>query len=110
MRLRNNPEKSTSPRTMKKKIIPFVPIGMLRITCNQNTKTESTSATESVASVTNATANTISREIPAGIAPNTVMTEEYVKSVLKLIYLWGWPMVNVHNRVETAGHHHRFKI
>src|SRR5262245_57528338 len=26
------------------------------------------------------------------------MTEEYVRSVARLAYLWGWPMVNLHNR------------
>ncbi len=31
--------------------------------------------------------------------PGTVMTKEYVYQVGKQMYFWGWPMVNMHNRV-----------
>ena len=34
-----------------------------------------------------------------GPVPNTINTEAYVTALAKFIYLWGWPMVNVHNRV-----------
>lgn len=34
-----------------------------------------------------------------GPVPNTIYTEGYVTMLAKFIYLWGWPMVNVHNRV-----------
>jgi hypothetical protein len=71
--------------------------------CNQNTKTETDSTAESAQADSNTTAKNTSTEMPAGIKPNTVMTEEYVKSMTKLIYLWGWPMVNVHNRVMMFG-------
>jgi hypothetical protein len=30
----------------------------------------------------------------------TRMTEEYVRSVGRLAYLWGWPLVNLHNRLS----------
>jgi len=29
------------------------------------------------------------------------MTEDYVRSVGRLAYLWGWPLVNMHNRLST---------
>jgi hypothetical protein len=29
------------------------------------------------------------------------MTEDYVRSVAKMAYLWGWPLVNMHNRLST---------
>jgi hypothetical protein len=28
------------------------------------------------------------------------MTEDYVRSVGRLAYLWGWPLVNMHNRLS----------
>ena len=34
-----------------------------------------------------------------GPVPNTIYTEPYVATLAKFIYLWGWPMVKVHNRV-----------
>jgi hypothetical protein len=34
-----------------------------------------------------------------GPVPGTRMTAEYIKHLASIIYLWGWPMVNVHNRV-----------
>jgi len=34
-----------------------------------------------------------------GPMPNTIFTEAYVTTLAKFIYLWGWPMVNVHNRL-----------
>ncbi len=36
-----------------------------------------------------------------GPVPNTIYTEAYVTTLAKFIYIWGWPMVNVHNRVKT---------
>lgn len=63
--------------------------------CNQSSKTETTATNESVPQVSEIK----EPAMPAGPVPNTVMTEEYVKSMTKLVYLWAWPMVNVHNRV-----------
>ena len=28
------------------------------------------------------------------------MTEDYVRSTGRLAYLWGWPLVNMHNRLS----------
>jgi hypothetical protein len=35
--------------------------------------------------------------VPAPV-PGTRLTEEYVRQVGGLAYLWGWPMVNMHHR------------
>ncbi|MFZ0598018.1 MAG: DUF1214 domain-containing protein [Flavobacterium sp.] len=39
--------------------------------------------------------------IPAGPVAKTILTDEYVKHIGTLAYLWGWPMVNIHNRKVT---------
>ena len=36
-----------------------------------------------------------------GPVPGTRLTEEYVRQVGALAYLWGWPMVNIRNRKTT---------
>ena len=36
-------------------------------------------------------------EVP-GPAAGTAMTKEYVQMVGRMAYVWGWPMVNSHNR------------
>jgi hypothetical protein len=33
-----------------------------------------------------------------GPLPGTRMTDDYVRSVGRVAYLWGWPLVNMHNR------------
>jgi len=38
-----------------------------------------------------------------GPVPNTIYTEAYVATLAKFIYVWAWPMVNVHNRVAMFG-------
>jgi len=30
------------------------------------------------------------------------MTEDYIRSVGRLAYLWGWPLVNMRNRPDQA--------
>ena len=37
--------------------------------------------------------------IPGPVA-GARMTEDYVRSVGRLAYLWGWPLVNMHNRLS----------
>jgi hypothetical protein len=37
-----------------------------------------------------------------GTPPHTVMTKEYVETVSRLAYLWGWPLVNNYNRAERV--------
>jgi len=36
-------------------------------------------------------------EVP-GPAPGTTMTKAYVQAVARVAYVWGWPLVNSHNR------------
>jgi len=38
--------------------------------------------------------------LPGGPVPGTRMTAAYIEHLSSMIYLWGWPMVNVHNRVS----------
>ena len=33
-----------------------------------------------------------------GPAPGTAMTEAYVQMVARMAYVWGWPLLNSHNR------------
>jgi len=76
----------------KKMLVALLPV--LLIACNQSNQPTATS---------NATVNSTNVDsgnaAVAGPVPNTVMTDEYVKSMTKLTYLWAWPLVNVHNRV-----------
>ena len=37
----------------------------------------------------------------AGTPPRTVMTSAYVETVGRLAYIWGWPLVNGHNRAAA---------
>ena len=39
-------------------------------------------------------------EVP-GTPAGTVMTKEYVETIGRLAYLWGWPLVNNYNRSEA---------
>ena len=40
---------------------------------------------------------TSASDVP-GPAPGTAMTDAYVQSVARVAYIWGWPLVNSHNR------------
>lgn len=40
----------------------------------------------------------ISKTIPSGPVSGTRLPESYVRDVARLAYLWGWPLVNMHNR------------
>jgi hypothetical protein len=39
----------------------------------------------------------------AGTPANTRFSKEYVQMVARFAYLWGWPMVNIHNRRVIMG-------
>jgi hypothetical protein len=41
----------------------------------------------------------VSMEIPSGPVSGTRLPEAYVRDVARLAYLWGWPLVNMHNRL-----------
>ncbi|HXX12129.1 MAG TPA: DUF1254 domain-containing protein [Burkholderiales bacterium] len=38
---------------------------------------------------------------PLAVPSSGRITEEYVRSIGRIAYLWGWPMVNLHNRSAT---------
>jgi hypothetical protein len=40
----------------------------------------------------------LSKEIPPRPVAGTLLTEDYVKNLATLAYVWGWPLVNMHNR------------
>jgi len=42
-------------------------------------------------------------EMVPGPIPGTRLSDGYVSQVGRSIYLWGWPMVNVHNRRIVMG-------
>jgi len=69
--------------------------------CNQSSTNTGGSIKDTAASTIDTTAAAKERAMPSGPVANTIMTDEYVKNLAAYIYLWGWPMVNVHNRVET---------
>ena len=78
--------------TMEKKLIAVALIGLLA-SCTQDTKT-GTTAPDSAAASIEVKANPVT-----GPMPGTVMTKEYVYWMGKQMYFWGWPLVNLHNRV-----------
>jgi len=82
---------------MKKLWIAYAPL-LLLIACGQNkqSSTNTTTATDSTTSTTEVIKDTIAA-LP-GPVPNTVMSDEYVKHIAAIAYLWGWPMTNLHNR------------
>ncbi len=62
---------------------------------NQSKTTEQTTV-KSANEVSNVPEKT---EQVTGPVAGTIMTKEYVYQVGKQMYFWGWPMVNMHNRV-----------
>ncbi|OXA80176.1 Uncharacterized conserved protein [Flavobacterium aquidurense] len=67
---------------------------LLSVGCKKETTIRETSGNDVAAEDSSA----VKTGIPAGPAANTIMTEEYVKHIGALAFLWGWPMVNIHNR------------
>lgn len=45
---------------------------------------------------------TTAAEVP-GPPPGTAMTKQYVQMIGRMAYLWGWPLVNSHNRRVAFG-------
>jgi hypothetical protein len=73
--------------------------------CGQNNAKVSSSEKDTL-STTGAVADSIASESKAvgGPVANTVMTKEYVYYMGKQMYFWGWPLVNLHNRVLVMQH------
>jgi hypothetical protein len=78
---------------MKKIFISLFAI-LLFISCKKETINNDTSA----GNVAAEDSTVVRKGIPAGPIANTILTDEYVKHIGTLAYLWGWPMVNIHNR------------
>lgn len=78
---------------MKKIFIPLLAV-LLLISCKKETATGKEGGNGIVANDTAA----VKIGIPAGPVANTILTDEYVKNIGTLAYLWGWPMTNIHNR------------
>ena len=85
---------------MNSKIL-FVCLLFVNTGCNNPSQNKLPSSDSvSVISVPDSSAQTIT----ASPVQNTIMTPEYVKAIGKYAYLWGWPMMNLHNRKVTFAH------
>jgi hypothetical protein len=82
---------------MKKSYIILFAVSVLFISCKKEAAIRETTDGNVVVQ----DSSTIKKGIPAGPMANTIMTDEYVKHIGTLAYLWGWPMVNIHNRKVT---------
>ncbi len=82
---------------MKKIVIVFLPV-LLLAACAQQTNTENSNTDTLVTGNNTSTLDTASSSVK-GPMPNTVMTPAYVYQMGKQMYFWGWPLVNLHNRV-----------
>jgi hypothetical protein len=82
---------------MKKTYLLLLTVSLLFINCKKETTIKETEGDN----VTVADSSAVKKNIPAGPVANTILTDEYVKHVGAIAYLWGWPMVNIHNRKVT---------
>ncbi|PIF34472.1 hypothetical protein CLU81_5119 [Flavobacterium sp. 9] len=82
---------------MKKSYILLFATCLLFINCKEEKKIREADNDNLAIKDTSA----IKKNLPAGPMANTIMTDEYVKHIGTLAYLWGWPMVNIHNRKVT---------
>ncbi|MBW1654683.1 DUF1254 domain-containing protein [Flavobacterium quisquiliarum] len=81
---------------MKNKIFILITAITLLISCKKqevavNPNLEDSTAVDSVRA----------QKLPPAPVPNTIMTEAIVKNLTTYIYGWAWPMINIHNRVES---------
>jgi len=86
-----------------KKTVFFIPLLALAVACGKKQSIGNSADTTNAAADTSQTASIVkdsSQALPHGPVPNTVMTEAYVKNLATSIYAWGWPMTNIHNRLE----------
>ena len=78
---------------MKKPLILLLSLSLFAA-CGQKQQTGTSTDTSSVAAADTAKSVT---SLPGPVA-NTILTDEYVKHLASFVYLWGWPMVNIHTR------------
>lgn len=74
-----------------KKAAALLLLVVLIISCKSDKKENTVSSNEAVK-------DTVKSVVP-GPVPDVVMTKEYVYQIGKQMYFWGWPLVNMHNRV-----------
>ena len=65
------------------------------------TKTIFTAVPPGALAFTSVQAQQVSIPPPTGPVAGTVMIPEYASLIAKTAYVWGWPLVNMHNRRET---------
>jgi len=87
---------------MKNKFAPLLLIAMAAITfsCNQGQQKNETASDKSSTTTEQAGQVPLPRTAAdvAGPFAGTAMTKEYAQMIGKMAYIWGWPMVNAHNR------------
>jgi hypothetical protein len=85
-----------------KKVSLIIISSMLLAACGKKQSTgnasDSTAATADTAQTVKVT-DTSAGQAVSGPMAGTVMTKEYVYYMGKQMYFWGWPLVNLHNRV-----------
>lgn len=80
--------------TINKLIICLISIPCLN-GCKQNNSDQSGNSY----TITHQASSTSDTTVMSGPIPGTRMTKEYVYFMGKQMYFWGWPLVNMHNRV-----------
>jgi hypothetical protein len=79
-----------------KKLLVLLFAVLMSISCKKEASKEG--STDGLASEDT---SAVKKGIPSGPMVNTIMTDEYVKHIGSIAYLWGSPMVNIHNRKVT---------
>lgn len=79
---------------MKKKIFTFSTLTFITLSVISSCRNEVKENDKNVLTES----DSVKTEIISGPIPNTNMTPEYIKTLSANIYLWAWPMVNMHNR------------
>ncbi|MFH6965069.1 DUF1254 domain-containing protein [Flavobacterium plurextorum] len=83
---------------MKKSFLLLFSVLVLFTACKKQDGSTSSESSDSATAIADSSA---AKKLPAAPIPNTIMTEAFVKNLAANIYGWGWPMVNIHNRVEA---------
>src|SRR5262245_14493709 len=92
--------KSLKSALMKKVHIAIATM-LLFTACNETASNNTSSTDTGAVATTPSTTESSETAAPPDPVPNTIMTEAYVKNLVTSIYLWGWPMANIYNRVLT---------
>ncbi|MBS7253704.1 DUF1254 domain-containing protein [Flavobacterium branchiicola] len=82
---------------MKKKAFFIICVMFFLAACKKQDGTLNSNSADSTSVATLAE----QQKLPTAPVPNTIMTDAYVKNIATSLYAWGWPLTNIHNRVET---------